>query len=330
MPLAPTVASPPGLVGYHSGWSPLDPTSEFVGGAPIAPCTLGRCWSMIAQPTPGAPGKSKHFIPSIHADVCASKRCVLFGHVAILLECTRARGLCPVGPSSLGELHLEQLTWHYHILCKTLGIQSIPQGHHNHFCTPCHGTPHLFYLPIHPLSALVYWIRSRLWHCCSQGQEPPKGPGWVCLQAQPQSLGLGSCSSLGDLLTHGPPHSLSVGWSAFLGSSPSRNWVSQLPGEETGLDNWPLDPGSVCACNVPGNPDSFPNLGPFCAHSLSQCCHGMKGIHHNSSVSSSWKGVYSFWSGVPSSWTCATNLATIESCLSTSAFGSGIDQDSAQ
>ena len=95
---------------------------------------------------------------------------------------------------------------------------------------------------------------------------------------------------------------------------------ASYPGEETGLDHQSLGPRSVCTCDVPGDLDSLPNLSPFCTHSLSQCCHGVRAIHHNSFTSGSWNGVYGFCSRVLGSWTC----------VSSSAFSSGIDQDHVQ
>ena len=51
VPWVATLALLPGLVGYHPGLSPLDPTSWFVGGIPIVPYISGNFWCMIGLPT---------------------------------------------------------------------------------------------------------------------------------------------------------------------------------------------------------------------------------------------------------------------------------------
>ena len=124
----------------------------------------------LLSPLLEAPGKGEHFIPPPQMDVHAIKGGVPFGHMAIMLKHAKARELCPIGLTCLGEL---QFTCHCHILCEQLGIPPMPPGHCNHFLPPCWGILNLFYSPIHPPSMLQYWIRSSLWHCCSKGGGPP-------------------------------------------------------------------------------------------------------------------------------------------------------------
>ena len=151
----------------------------------------------LLSPLLEVPGKCRHFVPSLHRDIHASEGCVPFEHMVIMLKHTKARGLCPVGLSSLGKQHLGQFTCHCHILCEQLGILSIPPGYHDHFFPLWWGIQHLFYSPIHPPSMMEYWIMSCLWHCHSWDRGSHMDLGWVCWQALLQSLHLGSCPELG-------------------------------------------------------------------------------------------------------------------------------------
>ena len=138
-PVVPPVlrlAQPAGLAGHHPGWSPPDPTYGFVGGVLIMLYAPECAVPWLHSPLLETPGKGEHFISNLHADVIASKGCVPLGHIAFMLDHTKSCGLCPIGIICLGELHLGQFTCHCHILCKKLGILSIPPGHHSHFLPP--------------------------------------------------------------------------------------------------------------------------------------------------------------------------------------------------